>query len=85
MLEHLSMAEFFWAAKPFQRSTKIFAPNDCAISVVRSVELESTRMISSANWTVARVRARLASSLSVMMATESVDGKVLVLRCYWMG
>ena len=28
-------------------------------------------MISSANWTLERVRARLASSLSVMMATES--------------
>ena len=41
-----SIAEFFCAEKPFQVSTKTFAPNDFAISTVRSVEPESTMMIS---------------------------------------
>ena len=54
----------------------IFASKDWAISRVRSVEPESTTTISSANCTLARVRARFASSLKVMMATESVGGIV---------
>jgi len=69
---HFSMAEFFCAAKPFHGSRESLALKEAAISRVRSVEPESTTMISSANWTLVRVRARLASSLSVMMATESV-------------
>ena len=41
-----SIAEFFCAAKPFQDSGKTRAPKDFAISMVRSVEPESTTMIS---------------------------------------
>src|ERR1700726_701219 len=70
---HLSIAEFFCSANPFQSSEKTFAPNDLAISTVRSLEPESTTTISSANRTLASVRARLSASLSVMIATESVD------------
>src|ERR1700732_1141198 len=70
---HLSIAEFFCSANPFQSSEKTFAPNDLAISTVRSVEPESTTTISSATRTLASVRARLSASLRVMIATESVD------------
>src|SRR5882762_5221297 len=54
-----------------------FAPNDFAISIVRSVEPESTTMISpvpsgTSGCTLESVRPILASSLWVMMTTESV-------------
>ena len=45
---HFSMAEFFWAEKPFQGSEKTLALKEAAISRVRSVEPESMRTISSA-------------------------------------
>src|SRR5207248_300090 len=73
----LSSAEFFCAAYPFHSSTKTLAPNDRAISTVRSVDPESTTMISpfpsrTKGITLSSVRARFASSLYVMMTTESV-------------
>src|SRR5581483_10131764 len=72
-----SSAEFFCAAYPFHSSTKTFAPSDSAISTVRSVDPESTTMISpfpsrTSGITLSSVRPRLASSLYVMMTTESV-------------
>ncbi len=81
---HFSMAAFFCAAKPFQGSEITVASKERAISRVRSVEPESRTMISSANWTLRRVRARLASSLSVMMATESsgVFCSVIPSKCW---
>src|SRR5438132_11336817 len=70
-----SITEFFCAAKPFQVSIKIFAQKERAISNVRSVEPESTTMISpcpsrTSGCTLSSVRGRLASSLRVMSATE---------------
>ncbi len=63
----------FLRCKSFHTSVKTLAPNDLAISTVRSVEPESTTTISSAKRTLASVRARFSSSFSVMIATESVD------------
>ncbi len=73
------MAEFFCAAKPFHSSTNTFAPNDFAISTVRSVEPESTTMISplpsaTSGCTLASVRPIFASSLNVIITTERVIG-----------
>jgi hypothetical protein len=68
------MAEFFWRAKPFHGSSNIrtLAPNERAISSVRSQEPLSTRLTSSArSITLANVRAMFASSLQATMATES--------------
>jgi len=81
---HFSIAEFFCAAKPFHGSEMTRASKERAISRVRSMEPESRTMISSANWTLRRVRARLASSLSVMMATESsgVVGSGVPSKCW---
>jgi hypothetical protein len=81
---HFSIAEFFCAAKPFHGSEMTRASKERAISRVRSVEPESRTMISSANWTLRRVRARLASSLSVMIATESsgVFGSGVPSKCW---
>ena len=69
-----STERFFCAEKPRHGSVKTLAWKDAAISTVRSVEPQSTTMISSAKGTLARLRGRLASSLSVMIATERVDG-----------
>ncbi len=71
------MAKFFWPEKPFQGSEKILAWKDSAMARVRSVEPESTMTISSAKATLARVRWRLASSFSVMIATDSNGGVIL--------
>ena len=81
---HLAIAEFLEPEKPCQSSSKTLALYARAISTVRSVEDESSTMISSANCTLASVRARFASSFLVMMATESVCGTdigVKVLSC----
>ena len=49
---------------------RILRGTDSAISRVRSVDPESSTTISSAHATLASVRARFASSFSVMMTTE---------------
>ena len=56
---HFAMAEFLEPEKPCQASSKTLALKERAISTVRSVEDESRIMISSANCTLARVRAQV--------------------------
>src|SRR5215471_9466431 len=74
-----SIAEFFCAAKPFHPSINTLAPYDFAISTVRSVEPESTTMISpfpsaTSGCTLRSVRPMFASSLNVMTTTETCMG-----------
>ena len=74
------MAEFFCTAKPFHGSEKIFAPYERAISNVRSVDPESTTMISprpsrTNGITLSSVLGRLASSFCVINTTEMVTAK----------
>ena len=71
---HLSIAEFFCSANPFHASEKTFAPNDLAISTVRigRAGVDDDDLIGKPRRWRAFARGSSAS-LSVMMATESVD------------
>src|ERR1700736_3423151 len=69
------MAKFFCETYPRQGSTITLAPYSRAISQVRSVEPESTRMISSAHRTLANVRPIFASSFIATSATDNPISK----------
>src|ERR1700674_4332162 len=79
-MDAFSIAEFFCAAKPFQGSTNTLAPYLRAISRVRSVDPESSTIISprpslTKVRTLSRVQERFASSLCVMRTTEIVTDR----------